>query len=134
MIKQLAHICIHTEDLEATERFYTKALGMTKGFKFVRKDRPFGYYLKFGNDTFLEVFEGKPGEVGNINHLAIEVDDIDATIDQIREAGGEVGDKKIGADHSWQAWLNDPNGIRIELHEYTEESMQLRGGTCVVDW
>jgi catechol 2,3-dioxygenase-like lactoylglutathione lyase family enzyme len=37
MLKQLAHICIHSEDLDATERFYTTALGMTKGFDFIRK-------------------------------------------------------------------------------------------------
>jgi predicted enzyme related to lactoylglutathione lyase len=89
--------------------------------------------LKFGNQTFLEVFKGEPGEVGNINRLAIEVDDIDGVITQIRSAGHEVGDKKLGADHSWQAWLTDPKGVRIELHEDTEKSMQLKGGTCLVD-
>ncbi len=134
MIKQLAHICIHSEDLDATERFYTAALGMSRGFEFINKGQPFGYYLKFGNQTFLEVFKGEPGEVGNINHLALEVDDMDGLIAQIRKAGYEVGEKSLGADHSWQAWLTDPNGIRIELHEYTEDSMQLKGGSCVVDW
>gem|GEM_PF-2460954 len=43
---------------------------MTKGFEFINKGALFGYYLKFGNNTFLEVFKGASGEVGNINHLA----------------------------------------------------------------
>lgn len=134
MIKQLAHICIRSLDLIETENFYIGALGMEKGFEFIREGKLFGFYLKFGNDTFLEVFQGDPGEVGNINHLAIEVDDIDKLLTQIQSKGYTTGEKRLGADHSWQAWLEDPNGIRIELHQYTEESLQLRGGRCEVNW
>jgi len=80
------------------------------------------------------VFKGEPGSEGNIKHVAIEVSDLDALIAQIRAAGAEVDDKKLGADHSWQAWATDPNGVRIEFHEYTEQSNQLVGGKCVVSW
>jgi hypothetical protein len=27
-------------------------------------------------------------------------------------------------DHSWQAWITDPDGNKIELHDYTPESWQ----------
>jgi catechol 2,3-dioxygenase-like lactoylglutathione lyase family enzyme len=134
MIKQLAHICIHTQDLEGTLRFYTEILGLELGFEFQRQGTRFGYYLKLGGTTFIEVFQGDPGEVGNINHVAMEVEDMDGLIARLKQHGVEVGDKKLGADHSWQVWITDPNGIRIEFHEYTPESMQLVGGTCVVDW
>ncbi len=30
----------------------------------------------------------------------------------------------MGSDHSWQAWLSDPDGNRVELHQYTPESWQ----------
>ena len=134
MIKQLAHACIHTRDLKETEKFYCTVLGCEKAFEFVREYRLFGYYLKLGNNTFIEVFEGDPGEVGNINHLAFEVEDMDAVIAQVRAHGYEIGEKSFGDDKAWQAWLEDPNGIRIELHQYTPESMQLVGGTCRVNW
>ena len=134
MIKQLAHICIHTTDLEKTLGFYTEVLGLEKGFDFERKGACFGYYLKLGATTFIEVFPGEPGAVGNINHVAIEVEDMDGLIARLREHGVEVGEKTLGADHSWQVWITDPNGIRIEFHEYTDQSMQRVGGTCVVDW
>ncbi len=134
MIKQLAHICIHTTDLEATARFYQDGLGLERGFEFTKDGDLFGFYVKLGKDTFIEVFKGDPGVVGNINHIAIQTDDINAVIDCLRNHGYEVGDKTLGTDHSWQAWTADPNGVRIEFHEYTQESMQLIGGTCVVDW
>ena len=62
MIKQIAHICLRTEDLQRTEAFYCQALGMERFFEFERKGVLFGYYLKAGSDTFIEVFKGDPGE------------------------------------------------------------------------
>ena len=132
MIKGLAHICIHTADLDQTLQFYTAVLGLEKGFEFEKGGTLFGYYIKLGRGTFIEVFKGDPGEVGNIKHVAIEVDDMDGLIARIRERGIEIADKKMGADHSWQVWITDPDGIRIEFHEYTPESLQLAGGKCLV--
>ncbi len=134
MIKQIAHICIHTKDLEKTFKFYTEVLGLEKGFEFEKDGELFGYYIKLGNNTFIEVFKGDPGEVGNINHVAIEVENIDGLIQRIRSHNYKIEDKTIGDDHSWQVWITDPNGIRIEFHEYTEKSMQLVGGKCKVNW
>ena len=134
MITQLAHLCIHSNDLDATARFYFEGLGLERGFEFIRDGELFGYYIQLGNNTFIEVFMGDPGGVGNINHLAIETDDLDAVIDRLKEHGYETGEKVLGADDSWQAWTEDPNGVRIEFHEYTPTSFQLSGGTCIVDW
>ncbi|NQT93514.1 MAG: VOC family protein [Lentisphaerae bacterium] len=134
MIEQLAHICIHSSDLEKTRSFYQDALGLEPGFDFERQGEQFGYYIKVGNNTFIEVFKGDPGEVGNIQHVAIQVTDLDALVSRIRSHGYEVGDKTFGPDNSWQAWVTDPDGVRIEFHEYTEESNQIKGGTCRVNW
>jgi len=134
MASQLAHICIHSSDLEETARFYFEALGFEKGFEFIKDGALFGYYIQLGNNTFIEVFQGDPGGVGNINHIAIQTDDIDAVIERVKEHGYDIGEKSLGADHSWQVWTADPGGVRIEFHQYTPESMQLIGGTCPVDW
>jgi len=38
------------------------------------------------------------------------------------------------ADHNWMITCRDPNGIFIELQQYTDNSMQLVGGVCEVDY
>lgn len=134
MIEQIAHLCIHTSDLDATERFYCKVLGLQKRFNFEKDGSPFGFYAHIGSNTFLEVFLGKKGPHGAIQHLALQTSDIDADIEHLKAHGVAVGEKKIGADGTWQVWLEDPNGVKIELHQYTPESMQIRGGTCQVNW
>ncbi|WFB35433.1 VOC family protein [Kiritimatiellota bacterium B12222] len=134
MIKQLAHVCIHAKDLEETEAFYCGILKCSLGFEFFRGETRMGFYIQLGNQSFLEFFSGEPGEVGNIRHLALEVEDMDVLIQRLREHGVEVGEKKRGADHSWQIWCKDPNGVDIEFHQYTPESLQLRGGRCEVNW
>ncbi|MEM1108072.1 MAG: VOC family protein [Planctomycetota bacterium] len=134
MIKRLAHVCLYINDLDATEAFYRDALGLEIQFDFIRNDAPFGYYLKVGNTSFIEVFKGDPGTPGNINHLCLECDDMDAVIQKIRDAGHEVSDKIYGDDFAYQCWLTDPNGVRIELHEYTDKSLQHTGGTCYAKW
>ena len=134
MIKRLSHICIHTKNLAETERFYCEILGLEKGFIFMKDDALFGFYIKLGNDSFIEVFKGDPGAVGNINHIAIETNDIDQVITKLRSNGFDATDKKLGGDHTWQSWTEDPNGVRIEFHQYTEKSLQFSGGICEVDW
>jgi catechol 2,3-dioxygenase-like lactoylglutathione lyase family enzyme len=134
MIKQIAHLCIHTSDLQKTQHFYTEVLGLKVAFQFERKGEPFGYYFALGGNTFIEVFKGDPGAAGTIRHVAIEVEDMDGMIKRVRSHGVKIGEKKQGADHTWQVWLADPNGVQIEFHEYTPESMQFKGGTCVVNW
>ncbi len=106
---------------------------MKVAFRFERNGELFGYYFAMGNNTFVEVFKGDPGGSGGIKHLAIEVEDMDGMIARVKSHGVEIGGKEQGADRTWQVWLSDPNGVKIEFHEYTTESMQFKGGTCVVN-
>jgi len=135
MVKGIAHICIRVADLEATRRFYIDALGLKQAFAFVRNGETCGYYFEAGNRNFLEFFKRNPDEAicgSPIHHFCLEVDSIDDTSDRLKKAGFVVTDKMLGADHSWQAWVNDPNGVKIELHEYTPESCQNTGANCIL--
>jgi catechol 2,3-dioxygenase-like lactoylglutathione lyase family enzyme len=137
MITRIAHVCIGASDLAATEKFYCTALGLKKKFEFKKLDKTIGFYLDAGNGNFIEVFEAKDLESGRrpaLMHLCLEVDDLHATIDKIKQAGVEVTDRKMGCDNSWQAWVSDPSGVNIELHEYTPQSSQVTGKDCAVDW
>jgi lactoylglutathione lyase len=55
------------------------------------------------------------------------VDDLQATVAQLREAGVAIErEPKVGLDHNWQAWIRDPDGNPIELMQLIEESAQRR--------
>jgi lactoylglutathione lyase/glyoxylase I family protein len=136
-VKQLAHVCIFAHDLEATRGFYRDVLGMDTRFNFLRDGRTFGFYLDCGGRSHVEVFEHAEASYGDrnqINHFCLEVEDIDAAIAHIRSKGIEVTPKKLACDDTYQAWVSDPNGVRIELFEYTGKSAQFTGGDRVADW
>ena len=134
MIK-LAHVCIESTDLEATERFYA-CLGVFRQFEFRNPAGLLvGYYLKFDDETFIEVIRvaGVRPE-GAVRHFAMESDDIGAVRDQLLRAGFTASDKRLAEDHTWMVTCHDPNGIFIELQQYDRNSMQRHGGVCVVDY
>jgi len=135
MIKQLAHACIFSSDLAATEVFYCERLGLEKSFDFMKQGSLYGFYIALGNGTFLEVFAEPSNEPpARIRHLCFEVDDIDAAIAQLDKQNVKHTEKKLGCDNTWQTWIKDPDGIDIEFHQYTEKSSQLCGTDCPVDW
>lgn len=134
MIK-LAHVCIESADLGATERFYG-CLGLRRQFEFRNPGGLLvGYYLKFDDETFLEVIrvEGVRAE-GAVRHFAIATENVAALRERLLAAGFEAGEQRLGGDRTWVVTCHDPNGVFIELHEYGAGSMQHCGGTCVVDY
>lgn len=135
MLTNLAHVCIETSDLEKTETFY-RILSLKRQFDFKNlQGELVAFYLAFGNKTYVEVIKTtKPKQPGLIRHFAIEVDDIDAAHQTLLEHGIDVTDKELGIDNTWMITCKDPNGVFIELHEYTADSLQLVGGVCEVDY
>ena len=135
MVKQIAHVCIGATDLEATERFYCGVLGFARKFRFLKGSEPIGFYLDAGGGTFIEVFRQDDVQEGSrplIRHFCLLTDDIDRLRQALLRAGHEVTEKKKGCDQSWQAWVTDPSGVRIEFHQYTAQSSQLTGSDCVL--
>ncbi|RUW24947.1 VOC family protein [Mesorhizobium sp. M4B.F.Ca.ET.215.01.1.1] len=136
-VKQLAHVCIFAHDLEATRSFYRDVLGMDTRFNFLRDGTVFGFYLDCGGRSHVEVFqkdEARYSDRNQINHFCLEVENIDAAIAHIRSKGVEVTSKKLACDDTFQAWIRDPNGVKIELFEYTAKSAQFTGGDRIADW
>ena len=136
MFKRVAHICIGANDLDAAESFYVDALGMKLAFQFLRAGQRIGFYLKAGDTTFLEVFatNGAHNDGGSlIKHFCLEVEDLDAVISRLKDRGVEVSAKEMGADNSWQAWITDPSGVRIEMMQYSDTSTQFTGRPVILD-
>ena len=136
MLTKLAHVCIETDDLERTESFY-RVLGITRRYEFRNlQDELVGFYLAFpGSATYIEVIKvAKPRTTGIVRHFSIEVDDIHAAHAALKSAGIETGDPVLEKDLAWMVTCHDPNGIFIEIQQYTPESMQTQGGVCRVDY
>lgn len=140
MIRQLAHLNFVTHDLSKIIDFYVNKLGMEVKFTLDNKQgQPFGYYFGCGNTTFLEFFDqAMAAEVwgGNVEeltigtrykHFCLEVTGLDEYCKTLRDRGVDVTEISMGMDNSRQAWVDDPDGNRIELMEYGPSSLQLTG-------
>ncbi len=137
MTHSLAHICILTRDLEATSTFYCQALGMKRKFDFFKDGNLYGFYLEMSDGNYIEAFrDDAVGDrvSGPFLHLCLETDDIEASRQQLMAAGVAVSEIKKGCDNTFQIWFKDPNGLDIELHQYTAQSSQRTGADCIVDW
>ena len=136
MIRRIAHVCLATKDLAATEHFYCDVLGLRKQFNFIRGGKVAGFYFKVAEGNFIEVFrqdEIHPAAGCPIGHLCLEVDHIDAVAGRLKSSGYDTTDKLLGGDKSWQIWTTDPSGVRIEFHQYTADSTQITGKDCIID-
>ena len=147
MIKQIAHLCLKTSQLERMTGFYRDGLGALVKFRYRRNDgEVVGTYFAFGERTFLEIFDhadahrrsqsAKPLEsleeprdpwLARYNHFCFEVAGLDAYVLLLESRGIAVTGRKVGNDRSHQAWIKDPDGNLIELQEYTPQSRQLTG-------
>jgi lactoylglutathione lyase/glyoxylase I family protein len=127
IVRGLAHVCFTVSDLERTVHFYCDQLGLAPAFPFVRDGRKVGQYIHVGGRGFIELFEGEladPADRQSYRHLCLEVEDVAAAVAALQARGVNVTEAKLGSDNSYQAWISDPDGNRIELHGYTPESKQ----------
>ncbi len=122
---RIAHTMIRVSDLEVSLDFYTRVLGMTLQR---RLDFPEGRFtlafLGFGDErgaSSLELtnnWDTHEYEIGNgFGHLAIEVDDVRAAVEEIRARGGAITREPnaMNAGTTVIAFMADPDGYAIEL-------------------
>ena len=131
MITGIAHNAVTVRDMQESLRFYTEALGFKRAFEINRpeNEEPWIVYMSIAPGQFLELFYGgtedshwRDSLIG-FNHFCFEVDDIFQTVERVRGAGYPIDiEPKQGADMNWQAWVTDPNGVRIELMQIDPKS------------
>jgi lactoylglutathione lyase len=126
MANQLLHTMIRVLDLDKSIDFYTRHLGMKL---LSRKDYPSGEFtlafIGYGDEddnTVIELTHNwgqkAPYEIGTaFGHLAVGVDDIYGTCDNLGKEGVKIprppGPMKHGG--SVIAFIEDPDGYKIEL-------------------
>jgi glyoxylase I family protein len=107
------HVSINVPDVDAGVAFYTATLGGV-----LRHDRPSlgfdGAWINVGTQQVHLLSGAVAADVGQ--HFAIQVDGLDAAIEELRAKGVEVSDA-VGIGSGRQAFLHDPAGNLVELHE-----------------
>ncbi|MHA6297142.1 VOC family protein [Devosia sp. CAU 1758] len=133
-ITGFGHLAIKVKDLDLSLDFWEKRLGFPEMLRLKNDDgSTWLVYLRITDDVFLEVFPGAendraPGWNANgANHLCLTIDDLDATVQRIQDAGIVLTSQiSMGLDGNRQAWIEDPDGNRIELMEMNPDCLQLK--------
>ena len=122
---QLLHTMLRVGNIEESVKFYTEVLGM----KLLRqKEYPDGKFtlafVGYGDDsdhTVLELTYNWGVEKYNLGdaygHIAIGIDDIYGTCEQIKARGGKVSREPDPMKHGSTviAFVEDPDGYKVEL-------------------
>jgi len=129
----IGHVAIRVKDVDRTLDFYVRKLGFEEMFRLERDGKLWIIYLRVTDDQYLEVFpeaagdRAPPHEANGLNHFCAAVSNLDAALDKITAAGIPIArEKQLGVDGNLQAWLEDPDGNRIELMQMAPDSMQLQ--------
>jgi lactoylglutathione lyase len=128
----MMHTSIFVNDMAESIEFYTKKLGLTllggpnhypgnADMAFVGKD--WNAYI----ELVFDLEEHAPYQLGNrVEHLAMDIDgDMHAFVEKLRADGVKIvsGPKKPPSGTRWIAFVEDPNGIPIELLEPRDRSI-----------
>ncbi len=122
---QLLHTMLRVGNIEESVKFYTEVLGM----KLLRqKEYPDGKFtlafVGYGDDsdhTVLELTYNWGVEKYNLGdaygHIAIGIDDIYGTCNEIKARGGKVSREPGPMKHGSTviAFVEDPDGYKVEL-------------------
>ena len=107
------HVSLNVSDVPAGVQFYLDVLGGT-----ARDDRPAfsfdGAWIDFGDQQVHLIEAAVPENLGQ--HFALRVRDLDAAVRELRAKVVAVSDP-VAVGSGRQAFVNDPFGNTIELHE-----------------
>ena len=117
------HFTILTDDVEGTVRFYGDLLGLEPG---PRPNLAFPGAWLYGNGApILHVIGGRQKSelrAGVIDHMAFTGRDLAATLAALKSRGIEHECRRQVGSGTWQVFLHDPNGAKVELDFAASES------------
>lgn len=126
MLRALDHVTVLSADFDRTLRFYCDLLGLRIG---PRPAIPLpGFWLYLGDAAVLHVLPRGTGAgpapcgaidpnapCGAIDHFALQADDRPAFEQRLRAAGQPFDGRRLADSDTWQIFLTDPDGARVEL-------------------
>jgi lactoylglutathione lyase len=121
----IIHTCLNVSDVEQSVEWYVENLGFESSWGFESEDGESNRYVADENGIELQLSETDEeslAESGNRwDHLAVAVDDVDATFEAIDHHGVRQAPADQPATGSRTAFVFDPDGHVIELVESLEE-------------
>lgn len=135
-IRKLAHYSIRTPDLEASERFYTEAMGFRVGFR-----PPFdfpGRWLYLGDDEseygivhLIGIDQHSPDGLkaylgdrdldsltggGAVDHIALDATEWIALRGRLTALAIPYRERNVPSLGLYQVFIEDPSGVTLELN------------------
>lgn len=130
-ISAIAHWALKVADLERTLEFYREKLGFQEMLRLTLDNGQLLVYLRITDTQFVEIFPNGKGSEGPaedavaVNHICLQVPDIDAMIAHLEAKGIAIWrPKKLGLDGNLQCWVRDPDGNRIEFMQMLPGNLQ----------
>ena len=121
MITSLSHVYFPVRDIDETIDFYTQKLAFSLLRRGSNNGRESAYLSLDGILLELNTSETTPSSDGRTElRLGLTVDDMDATLSELRSKGVEVAREPWDAYTFWgrQAQIKDPSGYIISLREW----------------
>ena len=116
MIKKVAFTMLGMADVPRARKFYEETLRLTAGLSGGKGDQWYiEYDLPEGGCIALSSFGNKPSGSGTT--LALEVEDLDATMERLKAAGVEFKAGVIPGPHCRMAPCADSEGNPLLLHQ-----------------
>jgi lactoylglutathione lyase len=120
-------------DLNAALDFYCSKIGLQEAFRLINAEgKVWIVYLRVSDRTFIELFPGgnpashAPGDAVGAVHFCLEVDSVEDAVALWKERGvNPISGPSVGMDQAAQAWFQDPDGNRFEIHQYLPGAKQL---------
>ena len=119
----ISHIYLPVRDVNESIDFYTQKLGFKLLRQYETNGRPSAYVTLGGILLELTPSTTTPSTDGRSElRIGILVDDLDATLDEVRANGVEVAREPWQAQTVWgrQAQIRDPTGSLISIRQYRE--------------
>lgn len=124
---KIHHIAISVRNLDNSIYFYKDIFEFEEVKRFEREDLGGkAVFLKL-DDMLIEIWEFRDkiqnkDDYSNLNilgikHIAFQVDNIDKKYDEIKSKNIKITEIKLGASGARYCFLEDPDGIPIELYE-----------------
>ncbi|MDN3643322.1 VOC family protein [Lutimonas halocynthiae] len=125
-INRMHHIAIICSDYERSKHFYTQVLGFKIEQEIYRKERDsFKLDLSLNGQYMIELFSfsnppkrlTRPEGLG-LRHLAFEVDDLEASIEELAKKGVQAEPVRVDdMTHKKFTFFFDPDDLPLELYE-----------------
>jgi glyoxylase I family protein len=121
----LNHIAVSVADYKGAIDFYGRQMGFRQAFSFREADgSPYLTYFQVNRETFVEVMQATPQRPVGCPHFGLEVENLDAAIEQLRQRGVQIRAASLSPrTGSRIALATAPGGVNIELLEFGPQSL-----------